>query len=241
MARVSTARALIVLGLVLPAVASGQIQSITTSMNYAFVMSKRLNVQSASAVGGGAELRLRLYEDVSLCVSAAYSSYAIKQPDELNQWNWNFWNDRYYPKIQSDMRADPNLTAQIGSVQSMDAIPVMLSVIYGCAPGERLTITPRVGGGVSFFTRKLYADETWTKQFPQAAYTLTYNLRNFAPDKKGSVFLLAFGCGVAYRIAGDVNVTADVQYRKYVSASSGYAYFPFDDECLITLGLTFLY
>jgi len=237
----SMACTLILSVLVLPAVVSGQIQSITASFDYGFALKKRLNVQSASAIGGGAEMRMNVFENISIGVSAAYASYAIDQTDALNQWNWNFWNDRYYPKIQSDMRADPNLSAQIGSVQKMDAIPVMFSVFYSFAAGERFTIAPNVAGGISFFTRKLYADETWTKQFPQAGYTLTYNLRNFAPDKKGNVFALALGCDAAYRISSDVNLSANVQYKTYVSSSSGYADFPFDDECVITLGLTFLY
>lgn len=236
-----TARTILVLCAALQPAAFGQIQSITTSVDYAFALSKRLNVESASAIGGGAEVRLCLYENTSLAISAAYASYAIEQPDALNNWNWNFWNERYYPKIQSDMRADANLTATIGSVQSMEAIPVMLSVLYSYAADDRLTIRPRVGGGVSFFTRKLYADETWTKQFPQAAYTLTYNLRNFAPDKKGTVIALGLGCEAAYRIASDVHVTALAQYRTYLSSSSGYADFPLADECVLKLGLTFLY
>lgn len=234
-------RTLIVLILVLPAVVSGQIQSITTSLDYSFALSKRLNVQSAPAIGGGVEIRLGLYENISLGVTGGYASYAIDQPDELNQWNWNFWNERYYLKIQSDLRADPNLSANIDAVQSMSVIPVMLSIIYGYAAGENLTIAPKVAGGVSFFTRKLYADETWTKKFPAAGYTLTYNLRNFAPDKKGNVFVGALGCDIDYRFSGDVSLAASVQYRKYVSTSSGFDVFPFGDECLFKLGLTFLY
>ncbi len=232
---------LAVLLLVLPAAASGQIQSITARADYAFAMKKRLNVQSATAIGGGVEMRVKLYEGLSLGVAGAYQSYTIEQSDALAQWNWVFWNDRYYPKIQSDMRADPNLSAQIGSAQSMDAIPVMLSFIYNLEAGSDFLVAPRVSGGVVFFTRKLYVDETWTKQYPQAGHSLTYNLRNFAPDKNGNVVSLALGCDAAYAISADVKVSAGAEYRSYLSSSSGYELFPFENECLITLGLTFLF
>jgi len=221
--------------------ARAQIQSISTFAEYASPLNKRLNVQSASAIGGGVEVSLKLYENASIGLRAAYVSYSIDQPDQLNQWNWNFWNDRYYPKIQSDMRADPNLTAQIGSFQSMDMIPVSVAVNYSAMVDDNLTIVPKLAGGVSFFTRKLYADETWTKQFPRAEYTLTYNLRNFAPEKKGTVIFLAPGCDAGYQISSDVSITVGVQYKHYVSSITGHGDFPLENEIIAKLGLTFFY
>jgi hypothetical protein len=219
----------------------GQIQSITTTAIYGVGLSKRLNVESASAIGGGVEVTLKLSGSYSIGLQAGYASYSISQTDQLNNWNWNFWNDRYYPKIQSDMRADQNLSAQIGSVQAMDEIPVMLVVHYHAPAGERLGIVPCVGAGLSFFNRKLYADETWTKQFPQTQYTLTYNLRNFAPPKKGNALVLALGCDATYRIGGDVNIIAGAHYRSYLSATSGFEEFPLASGFNIKLGLNFLY
>jgi hypothetical protein len=225
----------------LPALTVAQVQAISASASYSFAMHKQSNVEEAEAFGGGAELRLGLAGGLAIGLSGAYTVYAIEQPDALNQWEWKFWNDRYYPKIQSDMRADPNLTSQIGYVQSMSSLPVMLSALYDLAPAENLTLTPRIGWGIAFFSRKLYADETWTKQFPDADYTLTYNLRNFAPEKKGDIFLGAIGCDVAYRVAGDLNLTGSAEYRKYFPASGDYGAFPFSDELGFRLGLTFLY
>jgi hypothetical protein len=219
----------------------GQIQSITTTASYGIGLSKRLNVETASAAGGGVEVTLKLSGDYSVGLQAGYASYSISQTDQLNRWNWNFWNDRYYPKVQSDMRADPNLSAEIGSVQTMDEIPVMLAVHYHVSAGERLEIVPGVGAGLSFFSRKLYADETWTKQFPQSQYTLTYNLRNFAPPKKGNALVLALGCDATYHIGGDVNIIAGAHYRSYLSATSGFEEFPLASGCIIKLGLNFLY
>jgi hypothetical protein len=219
----------------------GQIQSISTLASYGLGLSKRLNVESASAMGGGIEVTLKLSGSYTLGLQAGYASYSINQTDQLNQWNWNFWNDRYYPKIQADMRADANLTAQIGSVQTMDEIPVMVAVHYHAPAGERLEIVPGIGAGLSLFTRKLFADETWTKQFPQAQYSLTYNLRNFAPPKKGNALILALGCDATYRIGRDVNIIAGAQYRSYLSATSGFEEFPLASGIIINLGLNFLY
>ena len=219
----------------------GQIQSITTTASYAVGLSKRLEVHSASAVGGGVEVTIGLSGRYSIGLQAGYASYSIDQTDQLNKWNWNFWNDRYYPKIQSDMRADPNLSAQIGSVQTMDEIPVMLAVHYHAPAGGGVEIVPGAGAGFSFFSRKLYADETWTKQFPHAQYTLTYNLRNFAPQKKGNALVLAVGCDATYRIGSDVNIIAGAHYRRYMSGTSGFEEFPLASGCIINLGLNFLY
>ena len=234
-------RALSFLLLAATFVVQGQIQSITTTASYGVGLGKRLNVESASSVGGGVEVTLKLSGAYTLGLRAGYASYSINQTDQLNQWNWNFWNDRYYPKIQADMRADPNLSAQIGSAQSMDEIPVMVVAQYHALTGERLEIMPEIGAGLSFFTRKLYADETWTKQFPQADYVLTYNLRNFAPPKKGNALILALGCNATYRFGKDVNIVAGAQYRNYMSATSGFEAFPLASGVIINFGLNFLY
>lgn len=239
--RMNVICALCVLSIAFPMLASSQVQAISASGQYAFALGKHGTVEQAEGFGGSAELRLTIWESIAIGISGGYSRYAIEQPNALEQWVWRFWTDRYYPKIQSDMRADPNLSSQIGYVESMEAIPVMLSVIYSFTAGDDITVAPKIGGGVSFFTRKLYADETWIKQFPSAAYTLMYNLRNFAPEKEGNVFLGAVGCDFEYRLTSDLNLSAGVEYRTYLASSSGYEMFPFADEAAFKLGLSFLY
>lgn len=221
--------------------AGGQVQSITAAVDYTSALGKRLEVQSASGVGGTVELRMLLSGPISLGLSAGYISYAIEQPDEIDRWNWQFWTERYYPKIESDLRANPALSVTIGSVQRMWMIPVVLSVLYAAELGEHLRVLPRVGGGVGFYTRTLYADETWTKQFPQAAHTFTYNLRNFAPEKKGGVPLGVLGCDITYRLAADLDVAAGATYRTAFAGSAAFADFPFKDEIQFRLAVTFLY
>jgi hypothetical protein len=139
------------------------------------------------------------------------------------------------------MRADPNLSAVIGSVQSMNVIPVVVSVDYRYLANEDLELLPGVGGGVAFFARRLYADETWTKQFPQSNYTFTYNLRNFAPDKKGSAWFVCVTCDAIYSISKDVSARGGVHYRQYVTAVSDGGEFPFTNAIGLTLGLSFHY
>jgi hypothetical protein len=226
-----------------PTAGSAQLRSITVYSEYTAPVTRRIAVQHISGVGGGVDIAFSLSERVSLGLRGGYTLYSLDQPDQLNQWNWNFWNDRYLNKIQSDMRADPSLSAVIGSIQKMDLIPVLMHLDYAFVPAEGFAITPSVSGGVSFYTRRLYADETWTKQFPAAEYSFTYNFRNFAPAKKGNAFQAGIGCTVQYRIFSDVNISAAGFYTQYVSGvnANGYAAFPFENEMNVRLGLDFLY
>jgi hypothetical protein len=229
--------------LTLATCASAQVETITASFGYTAGGITRSDVQKISAVGGKFRMSIHLLDQFSIGVNTGYSSYAIDQTDQLNRWGWNFWNERYYTKIQSDMRADPSLSVQIGSVQTMDAIPALITLEYAQAIGEDILLTPNVGGGILFYTRKLYVDEKWTKVFPSANYSFTYSFRNFAPEKKENIPFAALGCDVRYQAFADVSIHAGVQYNHYnpLSIVSGYGSFPLENDFTGMIGLTFLY
>ena len=229
--------------LLISADAVAQLRSITVYSEYASPLTKRLDVQNISAVGGGVDITYTVADNFCIGLRGGYALYAINQTDQLNRWNWKFWNDRYLNKIQADMRADPSLSVVIGSVQKMDLIPVELHLDYAYTAAELLVITPSVSGGVSFYTRRLFADETWTKTFPAANYSFTYNFRNYAPMKKGNTFHAGIGCTVRYRMFSDVSISAAAFYTQHVSTvnEAGYAAFPFENEMNVRLGLDFLY
>jgi hypothetical protein len=239
--RIRHIKRLVTILALLPVGVMAQVRSITATSEAILGISKRLDVQTAKSIGGGVEVAFSLGDAWILGVRAGYSSYWIDQSDQLNRWNWQFWNDRYYPKILADMKADPNLSAVIRSEQSMDVIPVTVSVGYELESTEALRVTPRLGVGISFFSRRLYADETWTKQFPQAGYALTYNLRNFAPDKDGRALVVEAGCGAEYLISSGFGVSAGASYRRSLFHISGDAEYPVVGALGLEFGLTFHY
>ncbi len=235
------ARMLVCCLLLFISVAGAQVRSISTTGDGTVGLSSRMSARNIRAIGGGAEVRFHLFGDVLLGVKGGYAFFALDQPDQLNRWNWRFWNERYYPKIQADMKADPNLKSVINSVQGMDLLPVSLCLEYEFAVNDAVRLIPAVGGGVAFFTRTLYADETWTKAFPQADYTLTYNLRNFAPDKNGRSAFIDVGGSAEYHVATGVSLVAGATYREYVSVLSGDGEFPLISSVALNLGLIFHY
>ena len=109
--------ALLLATLLFSAETSAQLRSISAYSEYASPLTNRLDVQRISGVGGGVDIIYTVMDDVCLGLRGGYTLYAVNQTDQLTRWNWNFWNERYLNKIQSDMRADPSLSAVIGSVQ----------------------------------------------------------------------------------------------------------------------------
>jgi len=223
--------------------AEAQLRSFSVYSEYAAPLAKRSDVMRIDAVGGGVQIAYTLAGNVSIGLKGGYALYSLEQTDQLVRWGWTFWNDRYLNKIQADMRADPMLSAVIGSVQKMDLIPVAVQIDYAIDVSERLVVMPSVSGGMSFYTRRLYADETWTKKFPAADYSFTYNFRNYAPAKKGSVLSAGIGCTLKYRIFSDVSVTAGASYVQHLSAGNdaSYAAFPVENEVDLRIGLDFHY
>lgn len=227
----------------LSCVSFGQIKNITLVSDYSFAQNKRLQITKADAVGALVSVKVNVIDNFNFTFSSGYKLYSLNEPDVLATWDWDFWTNRYYPKILSDLSADPNLSVEIGAVQKMDLIPVILLINYDFQITDDLSVTPSVGGGVYFYTRRMFATETWSKRFPQADYTLTYSYRNFAPDKKGNPFFSKLGLDVTYNLLSYLDITASSYYTKVfeTEGSMGFDMFPFSSELSFNLGLSFKY
>ncbi len=234
----------IVLGMLfIPFVLEAQLQSITTFSEYSSTLSKRLDVKNADAVGGGVDVVYSVAKNITVGLRAGYYLYSVNQTDQLNRWGWRFWDDRYLNKIQADMRADPSLSAVIGSAQKMDLIPVSLHCDYIFVVAENLTMVPTLGAGIAFYKRRLFADETWTKVFPAANYSFTYNFRNFAPAKNGNPIFGTAGVSVRHKMFSTIGIVSSLQYTQYLETKNSFGYneFIFTNEFGIRLGLEFFY
>lgn len=220
-----------------------QLQSISLFSDYSFAGKKNLEITRADAVGALVQLKFNVYENFGFSIISGYKLYSLNEPDVLRTWDWDFWTNRYYPKIVSDLRADPNLSVEIGAIQKMDLIPLILFLNYDFILFDDLKITPSAGAGVNFYTRRMFATETWTKKFPQANYSFTYSYRNFAPDKKGNPVFAKFGLSFSYNLLSYLDITASSSYSKIFETkkSMGYDTFPFDSEFSINLGISFKY
>jgi len=220
-----------------------QLQTISLYSDYSFAGKKNLQITRADAVGALVQLKFNVYENFGFSIISGYKLYSLNEPDVLKTWNWDFWTNRYYPKIVSDLRADPNLSVEIGAIQKMDLIPVILFINYDIIPFEDIKITPSAGAGVNFYTRRMFATERWTKKFPQANHSFTYSYRNFAPDKKGNPVFAKFGLTFTYNLLSYLDLSASSSYSKIFETknSMGYDTFPFDSEFSFNIGLSFKY
>ena len=233
----------IVIIIFLSSVSYSQMKSVSLFADYSSSLAKRLAVTKATAVGGGAKIKVNIFDDFSLGIIAGYKLYSVNEPDVLNTWGWIFWTERYYTKIVSDLRADPNLSVEISAEQKMDLIPIQFFADYDFAPIEDFIVTPSIGCGFYFYTRRMFAVENWSKDFPDADYTLSYSYRNFAPDKKGNPFFVNFGLNLEYEIFSKMNLFSGLTYNYILPTKNamGYDDFPFSSEISVKLGLSILY
>lgn len=224
-------------------ISSAQVKSINLIGDYSSAINKRLDITKADAVGALVSIKINLIDNLNMNLTSGYKLYSLNEPDVLKSWEWDFWTERYYPKIISDLNADPNLSVEIGAIQKMDLIPIIILFNYDVNLYEELTISPSAGGGIYFFTRRMFATENWSKKFPDANYTLTYSYRNFAPDKKGNPVFAKAGLDITYNLLNYLDLTASTYYTKVIETNGkmGYDMFPFDSELSINLGLSFKY
>lgn len=219
-----------------------QLQSVNIFGDYSSVLSKRISVTQASSLGGGIEVRFKLSENFSLGLIGSYQLFNIEQDDELNKWNWEFWNLRYKGITQSDL-TDTNLRAVFTSVQKMDLFPFLISLNYNYALAEKFIISSAVGGGILFYTKKLYLDEYWEKKFNQIGYMFSYSYHNFAPDKNGNPIALMLGLNLSYEIFNNFRIASIFNFLQVIKTNGklGYDEFPFNNSMSFKIGLTFIY
>ncbi|HSL88875.1 MAG TPA: hypothetical protein VK870_06220 [Ignavibacteriaceae bacterium] len=220
-----------------------QLKSVTVFADYSYTPTTRLEITNADAVGGGVKVKFTVWDNFNLSFIGGYKLYSLNEPDVLNNWGWQFWTDRYYNKIVSDLAADANLSVEIGAVQKMDVIPFVIFAEYDIEITDKFFVTPSVGSGIYFYTRRMYAVENWGKQFPAADYTFYYSFRNFAPAKKGNPAFVNSGIDLEYRLFEIMSIYTSINYNYIIptEGSMGYDAFPFENEVSLKLGIAIKY
>ena len=223
--------------------ALAQVHSVAFYGSYSFATSTRLDVDYARAWGGGARLRVEVADPVQLGITGGYEQYAIEQPNELNLWNWKFWNERYAGIVRDNLASDSTLRASFDTVQTMEVIPVLLTVEAMLSPLEDFVVRPSLGAGVLFYTKKLYLEETWSRSYSQIGYAFQYSYRNFANNKSGNPLAIVGGVEASYRLTEILSLDAGVHYRWVVSTPGklGYDEFPYATALSCALGISLVY
>lgn len=221
--------------------AEAQFRSAAVFGQYSAPVTKRLGVTDASAWGGGLELRVDVTESIGISLTGLYEYWWIEQPDAIDQWNWDFWIQRYRGIVQANLASDPNLSATLTPEVVMESIPVYLSASFEFEALSDLRVRPYAGAGITFYTKKLYLHETWNKYFPDTDYTLTYDYLNFAPSKEGSPFMGVAGLEVSYRPVSMFEFSGAVHYMQFLGEERGYDELPMENSLSVRLGLGFLY
>lgn len=220
-----------------------QLQSISFYGDYSTTSSTRLQITEADAVGGGVKIKFLVSDNLAINVNGGYKLYSLSEPDVLNNWGWVFWTDRYYPKIVSDLNADPNLSVDISAVQKMDLVPFSIGLNFDLPYSSKIILSQSIGIGVYFYNRRMYAVETWSKYYPDADYTLTYGYRNFAPSKKGNPLFINLNSEIKYSLWDDFSLFSQININAVISTegSMGYDSFPIKNEISFVLGLAIFY
>ncbi len=224
---------------------SAQVEAVLVNGGFVRSISERIRVNEAHGLATGVDLRISLVGDLSLSVGVGYERYSIDQDSALQKWNWTFWNDRYAGLVQSIVRGPDSsiISATLTPFQRMQAVPISVSLHYAIALGEDISIIPSVGGGIIFFTRKLYLQEHWSRYFAAADHTFEYTYEQFSNPKQGNPAFGMASIDVSVRISELLRLRAGGRFVQIIptSGSMGYDEMPFDRSVTGRLALEFLY
>lgn len=221
---------------------SQELRSVQFFSDYSMPNVKRLQVNKIDAVGGGIKISFKLDEDSDLDFNFGYQLYSIQQDSALARWNWDFWEIRYKNRIAADLIERPGLAVSLNPIQKMDLYPVYLTLTHNVRLFEGFKVTPKLGGGVMFYTRRMYLVEDWQRRF-DSTFTFEYSYRNFATNKIGNPFFVTFGLALDYRAGDYIELSAGSEFRHIFRTPNkfGFDQFVFNDALSVKLGITFLY
>jgi hypothetical protein len=224
-------------------IAQAQLHGVRVFGDYSVGSWRRLSTTRVQGWGGGVELRYQLTPNFGINLQAGYALFSIDQPDAIEQWNWDFWIERYKGNIQATLQSDPNLSAVLTPEQVLEATPVALTLSAELPVMDRLVIGAYGGGGIYFFTKKLYIKEDWKKYYPEADYTFQYSYLNFANPKPGSPWTLVGGIEARYRLSSmfELNGAFRGNYMVRTKGRRGYENLPFRLLVSGVVSLTILY
>ncbi|MBN2572042.1 MAG: hypothetical protein JXA68_07940 [Ignavibacteriales bacterium] len=222
-----------------------KLKSIETFTDVAFAsdLKKHMEIKEADAIGGGIKIKFHLFDNFSIGLMGGYKLFTVNQENDLATWGWDYWDLRYSSTVRDNQIAIPGLTAEINTFQKMDVIPILLNFDYEYEVIKDVHIIPSFGGGIIFYFKRLYIEETWEKYFSSLDYTFSYTYRNFPPRKSGNPLTAFAGLDIDYEFADGYKVFTGLNYSYIVITHDelGYNDFPFRYQLSIKLGLTFSY
>ncbi len=222
---------------------SAQLLEINAQAGYSLPIGKRFGVTDAQGIGGGTELVYAISDNLRWSVGFGYQQYAIDQDDETNKWGWEIWNRRYRNWVNIYLSDTATYAGSVTAVQSMEVLPVTLSAILDLPLTEELFLRTSLGGGVSFYTRKLHHEERWIKKFPSDNHRFEYTFHNFAPSKTGHPVTAHLAVGAVWRVSRIIHLNGTVRYGLTISTPGewGYDQYPFNGTATIGGGISFRY
>ncbi len=218
-----------------------QIESVSFLGSYSLPISKRLQVNSIDAVGGGLQIKVKLIDNLSINFNAGYNLFSLSQDSAVTKWDWRYWS-RYSDFVRLTL-SEPVYEATLSPSQKMDLIPLYITFDYKLKLSDKLEVMPTLGGGIYFYNRRLYITEDWQKQFVELGYTFDYSFRTFAPDKQGNPLFLTGGLNIGYYLFETFVLSADVQYSHVLPTDGKYGYdlFPYENALNFNLGFRLIY
>lgn len=221
-----------------------QLSDIELYSTYSIALTKLNEIDKADAVGGGLKIKFEVTDNFDLGLEGGYKLFSVSQPGQLEKFGWRFWNERYSNTIQSNLNAtELNLSVNITSTQKVDVIPVLLSGYYSLNISDDFKVTPSIGAGFYFYTRRMFVVENWSRFFPEENHTFEYSYRNFAPSKKGNPLVGKATLDLYYSVSKGFKLFAGGGYLYVLptEGSLGYDNFILENEFEIKAGLTFIY
>jgi hypothetical protein len=199
--------------LVVPAAAQGlRSTEVQVAGGYHHALSLTEGVQAAAGPGVTARLHAPLVRGFGVSGRLGLDWLAVEQDDPIPRWDWGYW-EALWATWSETYRTRPDMDAVFRPVQHAILIGGAVGPSFSVG-GERHSVTLWAGPSLTYYTRRLYNEETWSRRYDSIEHTFAYTIRNYAPDKTGLVLGADAGVSGSYRVAPWLGVSGGVSLRR---------------------------
>jgi len=229
------------LSILLSNISLGQLRQISVAGDFTLPLGERLAITGNSALGAIISAKFDVGSDICLTLNTGYQQYSFSQDSSLAQWDWRYW-DYYYQFVQTTL-TEEEYSAVLSPFQKMDVIPLYFTIDYRAQMSEKFSLSPSIGAGVLFFTRRFYVTEDWARDFEQIDYRFSYSFRNIGPEKGGNPLFALIGISGEYEFTEDYYLVGSVNYKQVFDTGDkfGFDLFTFNNSLSFNLGIGFGY
>jgi hypothetical protein len=191
----------------------------------------------ATGPSAAARAHAPIYRGLGVSARFGLDRLRVHQHEPIQRWDWAYW-EVLWATWSEIYRSNPNMEGDFRPVQNANLVSAAIGPSFTLGAG-RFDATLWAAPSLTYYTRTLYNEETWSRYYPSIEHTFSYTIRNYAPDKTGTVLGAEAGLNARYQLVPWLSLGGGVSFRRLQLEAT--PELPLNDVISLDLGFSVTY